>query len=141
MPDDPERGRLAALRAEIDAHNRHYYVENDPLVSDAQYDRLMAELQALESAHPDWVTPDSPTQRVGAAPLARFRPMGQLGAVNVAASVVPKNALAYCFVITTSPRSGPTPGANSPSGERALRSKTFSAGTLRKNTPPSRPPS
>ncbi|MGS1117032.1 NAD-dependent DNA ligase LigA [Castellaniella sp. UC4442_H9] len=75
MPDDPERGRLAALRAEIDAHNRHYYVENDPLVSDAQYDRLMAELQALESAHPDWVTPDSPTQRVGAAPLARFRPV------------------------------------------------------------------
>lgn len=75
MPEDPERQRLAALRAEIEAHNRHYYVEDDPRVSDAQYDRLMMELRALESAHPDWVTPDSPTQRVGAAPLASFQPV------------------------------------------------------------------
>ncbi|TAN30208.1 MAG: NAD-dependent DNA ligase LigA [Castellaniella sp.] len=75
MIDDPERQRLAALRAEIEAHNRHYYVDDDPQVSDAQYDRLMAELRVLESAHPDWVTPDSPTQRVGAAPLASFQPV------------------------------------------------------------------
>ncbi|HEX2519445.1 MAG TPA: hypothetical protein VHK04_07900, partial [Castellaniella sp.] len=75
MTDDPERQRLAALRAEIEAHNRHYYVDDDPHVSDAQYDRLMAELRALESTHPDWVTPDSPTQRVGAAPLASFQPV------------------------------------------------------------------
>ncbi|CAM5195701.1 DNA ligase OS=Castellaniella defragrans OX=75697 GN=ligA PE=3 SV=1 [Castellaniella defragrans] len=64
---------MQALREEINAHNRHYYVEDDPQVSDAQYDRLMSELQALESAHPDWVTPDSPTQRVGAAPLTGFQ--------------------------------------------------------------------
>jgi DNA ligase (NAD+) len=75
MTDDPERQRLAALRAEIEAHNRHYYVDDDPQVSDAQYDRLMAELRALESTHPDWVTPDSPTQRVGATPLASFQPV------------------------------------------------------------------
>jgi DNA ligase (NAD+) len=67
-----DRQRLEALRAEIESHNRRYYVEDAPSVSDAQYDRLMAELQALEREHPDWVTPDSPTQRVGAAPLAHF---------------------------------------------------------------------
>ncbi|MGB3425739.1 MAG: NAD-dependent DNA ligase LigA [Castellaniella sp.] len=63
---------MDALRADIEAHNRRYYVEDAPSISDAQYDQLMAELQALETAHPDWVTPDSPTQRVGAAPLDHF---------------------------------------------------------------------
>ncbi|MDY0308419.1 MAG: NAD-dependent DNA ligase LigA [Castellaniella sp.] len=67
-----DRCRLDALRADIEAHNRRYYVEDAPSISDAQYDRLMAELQALEQDHPDWVTPDSPTQRVGAAPLDHF---------------------------------------------------------------------
>ena len=67
-----DRRRLEALRAEIEAHNRRYYVEDAPSISDARYDLLMAELQALETAHPDWVTPDSPTQRVGAAPLDHF---------------------------------------------------------------------
>ena len=71
----PDRQRLLALRDEINAHNRHYYVEDDPQISDAGYDRLMVELQALESSHPDWVTPDSPTQRVGAAPLTSFQPV------------------------------------------------------------------
>ncbi|HEX7387282.1 MAG TPA: NAD-dependent DNA ligase LigA [Castellaniella sp.] len=66
---------MLALRDEINAHNRHYYVEDDPQISDAAYDRLMVELQALEAAHPDWVTPDSPTQRVGAAPLSSFQPV------------------------------------------------------------------
>ncbi len=67
-----DRSRLETLRADIEAHNRRYYVEDAPSISDAQYDQLMAELQALEGAHPDWVTPDSPTQRVGAAPLDHF---------------------------------------------------------------------
>ncbi|WP_368647822.1 NAD-dependent DNA ligase LigA [Castellaniella ginsengisoli] len=67
-----DQRRLETLRTEIEAHNRRYYVEDAPSVSDAQYDRLMAELQALEAAHPEWVTPDSPTQRVGAAPLDHF---------------------------------------------------------------------
>ncbi len=64
--------RLAALRSSIDEHNYRYYVLQDPLVSDAEYDGLMAELQALESAHPELITPDSPTQRVGAAPAEGF---------------------------------------------------------------------
>ncbi|WP_066458954.1 NAD-dependent DNA ligase LigA [Castellaniella caeni] len=66
---------LQQLRAEIEAHNRRYYVDDAPIISDAQYDQLMVELQAIEQAHPDWVTPDSPTQRVGAAPLSHFQPV------------------------------------------------------------------
>ena len=64
--------RLRALRKQLDYHNYRYYVLDDPEVSDSEYDRLMRELQALESSHPDLVTPDSPTQRVGAAPVSEF---------------------------------------------------------------------
>ena len=64
--------RLQWLCAEIERHNHAYYVLDDPKVSDAQYDQLMRELQALEAKHPELLTPASPTQRVGAAPLAAF---------------------------------------------------------------------
>ncbi len=61
--------RLAAeLREQIDRANRAYYVEDAPLISDAEFDRLFRELQALEEAHPALRTPDSPTQRIGAPP-------------------------------------------------------------------------
>ena len=66
------REQAQALRESIERHNRLYYVEDAPQLTDAEYDRLFAELQALEAAHPELVTPDSPTQRVGAAPLAEF---------------------------------------------------------------------
>jgi DNA ligase (NAD+) len=64
--------RVAVLRAELDQHNYRYYALDQPVVSDAEYDRLFRELQDLEAAHPELVTPDSPTQRVGAQPLAEF---------------------------------------------------------------------
>lgn len=64
--------RVDVLRREIDEHNHYYYVQDAPRISDAEYDRLLNELAALEEAHPDLITPDSPTQRVGAAPLAAF---------------------------------------------------------------------
>ena len=64
--------RLKTLREQIRHHNYRYYVLDDPEVPDAEYDRLMRELQVLETAHPDLITPDSPTQRVGAAPLDAF---------------------------------------------------------------------
>ena len=64
--------RVAELRREIHEHNVRYYVHDEPSVSDADYDALMRELQALEAEHPELLTPDSPTQRVGAAPLAEF---------------------------------------------------------------------
>ena len=64
--------RIAHLRSEIDAHNYRYYVLDEPSVPDAEYDRLFNELKALEAEHPELVTPDSPTQRVGGAALAAF---------------------------------------------------------------------
>jgi DNA ligase (NAD+) len=71
MRQDAER-RIAELRAQIDHHNHRYYVLDEPEISDAEYDRLMVELRALEAEYPDLVTPDSPTQRVGATPVAAF---------------------------------------------------------------------
>jgi DNA ligase (NAD+) len=64
--------RLVELRREIARHDHAYYVLNAPLIPDAEYDRLMRELREIEAAHPEWVTPDSPSQRVGGAPLAGF---------------------------------------------------------------------
>src|SRR2546425_281093 len=65
--------RVAALRKQIDRHNHLYYVEAKPEVSDREFDRLLEDLQALESQHPELVTPDSPTQRVGGRPIEGFR--------------------------------------------------------------------
>lgn len=64
--------RIAGLRAEIEKHNYQYYVLDDPLISDAEFDTLFRELQQLEAQHPELATPDSPTQRIGAAPLKSF---------------------------------------------------------------------
>jgi len=64
--------KVRKLRAEIEFHNVRYYQLNAPLISDAEYDRLMAELVAIEREHPELVTPDSPTQRVGAPPVKEF---------------------------------------------------------------------
>ncbi len=68
---DP-RHEAAALRARIADHDHRYHVLDDPEITDAEYDALFRTLQALEAAHPDLVTPDSPTQRVGAAPASQF---------------------------------------------------------------------
>lgn len=62
--------RLADLREQIRHHDRLYYVEAAPEISDLAYDRLLEQLQQLEQAHPDLITPDSPTQRVGGAPVS-----------------------------------------------------------------------
>jgi len=64
--------RAAQLRAQIAQHDYRYYVLDDPLISDGEYDRLMQELRALEAAHPELVTSDSPTQRVAGAPSDAF---------------------------------------------------------------------
>ena len=64
--------RAAELRAELKEHDYRYYVLDDPSVPDAEYDRLMRELRALEAAHPQLVVPDSPTQRVSGTPNAAF---------------------------------------------------------------------
>jgi DNA ligase (NAD+) len=72
MPTQAVLDRIAVLRNELRAHNYRYYVLDDPSVSDAEYDALMRELRELEAASPDAITPDSPTQRVGAPPAERF---------------------------------------------------------------------
>jgi DNA ligase (NAD+) len=64
--------KVRKLRAEIEFHNARYYQLDAPLISDAEYDRLMAELVAVEREHPELITPDSPTQRVGAPPVKEF---------------------------------------------------------------------
>ncbi len=64
--------QLENLREQLRYHNHLYYVLDDPQIPDVEYDRLFRELQALETAHPELITPDSPTQRVGAAPLTEF---------------------------------------------------------------------
>jgi DNA ligase (NAD+) len=71
----PQKGaatRARFLRETLDRYNYRYHALDDPEVPDAEYDRLMLELRALETQHPELLTPDSPTQRVGAAPVAAF---------------------------------------------------------------------
>src|SRR5438046_5993916 len=80
--------RLDELREQVNHHLYRYHVLDEPEVSDAEYDRLFDELEAREEEHPDLITPDSPTQRVGAPPSDRFRkvehltPMGSLEKVT-----------------------------------------------------------
>jgi DNA ligase (NAD+) len=69
---DKTKAQIEQLRAEINRHNYLYYVQDSPEISDAEYDGLMRELKRLEEAYPQFLTPDSPTQRVGAAPLEAF---------------------------------------------------------------------
>jgi DNA ligase (NAD+) len=70
--------RAAELRREIEHHNRQYYVFDDPEIGDDAYDALINELRDIESEHPDLLTPDSPTQRVGAKPLDKFEQVEHL---------------------------------------------------------------
>ena len=77
--------RAAELRSQLEYHGRRYYVLDDPEIADAEYDALLDELRDIEAEHPELLTPDSPTQRVGAEPLEKFeevrhpQPMLSLG--------------------------------------------------------------
>ena len=70
---EQERQRLEELRRLIRHHDHRYYVLDSPEISDAAYDALFRELQDIEARHPEWVSPDSPTQRVSGEPLSGFR--------------------------------------------------------------------
>jgi DNA ligase (NAD+) len=67
----PEK-RIQELRSELERHNRLYYTQATPEISDAEYDKLFRELEKLEAAHPQFASPDSPTQRVGGEPISGF---------------------------------------------------------------------
>jgi DNA ligase (NAD+) len=64
--------RYEELKSQINYHNHRYHVLDAPIISDAEYDKLLNELKRIEAEHPDWITPDSPTQRAGATPLNKF---------------------------------------------------------------------
>jgi DNA ligase (NAD+) len=72
MDTSPLRQRYEELKQQIHFHNHRYHVLDAPLVSDAEYDKLVVELHQIETGHPDWVTPDSPSQRAGAEPSEKF---------------------------------------------------------------------
>lgn len=74
IPDDIQT-RAAWLREQLNRYGYRYYVLDDPEIPDAEYDRLFRELRKLETAHPQLITPDSPTQRVGGQPLEAFAPV------------------------------------------------------------------
>jgi len=71
-PDAEVLEQVNKLREQLNQHSYNYYVLDNPTIPDAEYDRLYRELQKLEASHPELITPDSPTQKVGAAPLASF---------------------------------------------------------------------
>lgn len=71
--DERTLNRIKELRDEIERHNYNYYVLDNPIISDAEYDRLMRELLELESRYPDLITPDSPSQKVGGAVKDEFK--------------------------------------------------------------------
>ena len=72
MADDSIVQRVAELRRELHYHNHRYYVLDDPVISDYDYDMLLQELRSIEEEHPDLVTPDSPTHRIGGDPAEGF---------------------------------------------------------------------
>jgi DNA ligase (NAD+) len=74
-PKEEARKRIEELRREIERHNYLYYVENNPEISDSEYDALVEELKRLESLYPDLITPDSPTQRVSGLVAEGFKPV------------------------------------------------------------------
>ena len=85
-PADPAR-RAAELRAQLEHHGYRYYVLDDPEIGDDAYDALLDELRAIEAAHPELVTPDSPTQRIGGEPVSDLvkvrHPVAMLSLANV----------------------------------------------------------
>jgi DNA ligase (NAD+) len=72
MPDDSVTQRVAELREQLNYHNHRYYVLDDPVISDHDYDRLLQELRQIEEERPELVTPDSPTHRIGGDPADGF---------------------------------------------------------------------
>jgi len=73
MASEAIKKKVEKLREEIEYHNTLYYILDQPEISDAQYDRLMRELEQLEGEYPELRSPNSPTQRVGATPLEAFK--------------------------------------------------------------------
>lgn len=89
--------RAAELRGELNRHNYRYYVLDSPEISDADYDSLMRELEAIEGENPELIAPDSPTQRVGAEPSEAFRPVKHMSKMLSLANAFSFEELAEFF--------------------------------------------
>ena len=72
MADTPAKTRYEELIKEINYHNHRYHVLDSPVISDGEYDKMVVELRQIEADHPDWISPDSPTQRAGSTPSEKF---------------------------------------------------------------------
>ncbi len=72
MDNSPTHEKYEDLKAQIHFHNHRYHVLDDPLISDAEFDRMMSALRQMEAENPAWITPDSPSQRAGATPAEKF---------------------------------------------------------------------
>ncbi|HWR67140.1 MAG TPA: NAD-dependent DNA ligase LigA, partial [Bellilinea sp.] len=81
MSSENERQELAELVRTLNFHSHRYHVLDAPLISDYEYDKMLKRLLELEAAHPDWVSPDSPSQRAGSAVLDKFVKVRHPGAV------------------------------------------------------------
>ncbi len=93
MPaEDPKQG-YEELKKQIRYNNYRYYVLNDPVISDYEYDQLTQKLAAIEAQHPDWITPDSPSQRAGAEPQSSFKKVTHPAPILSLAAVYDKQAL------------------------------------------------
>jgi len=87
MEAESARDKIEDLKTRLDYHNRRYYQLDDPEISDAEYDLLLRELIALEQEFPQWRSEDSPSQRIGAAPLTKFAPVVHLTSMLSLANV------------------------------------------------------
>ncbi len=81
MSENTLKQEYQNLKEELRFHNHRYYVLNDPVISDVEYDRKMARLKEIEEEHPDWLTADSPSQRAGAEPLDKFEKVEHPGPI------------------------------------------------------------
>ena len=72
MTEQEEQQHLEQIKKEINYHDYRYHVLDSPVISDYEYDQLVKELRKIEASHPDWITPDLPSQRAGAKPLEKF---------------------------------------------------------------------
>ncbi len=128
MAGASDKKRVRELRAQIEQHNYRYYVLDDPEVSDAAYDRLFDELKVLETTHPELASPDSPTQRIGAAPSERFQKLRHLQTMGSLEKVTkgddcssgPKTSVAVSTPTSRSP-SSPSPRSTAPRSRSSTR--------------------
>ncbi len=96
MDDNFLLSELEQLKRDINFHNYRYHVEDAPLISDAEFDRLVRRLKEIEAQHPEWITPDSPTQRAGGAPLEKFVKVRHPAPIlSLAAGFSPEDIIAW----------------------------------------------